>query len=243
MKIFFEFFYNNLDKYVHRPKIKRYLKKLKIDCKNIIDVGSHKGESIDFFYEMFNKSKIFGFEPQKDCYKYLEKKYKFTKNIKVINHALGEKREIKKIYKNHLSTTATFSKVNLNSKHHFIKSFLLGKKNSGYYNYEKVKINNLKYYLKKFSINNIDLIKIDTEGHELEVLQGFKNNFKLIKIIIIEQNSTDYYKNYNLKKIKNILKKNFFINVKNIKFPFMNFTDSFYINSKKIRLKDLNEKI
>ena len=140
MRLIFEFIYNILDVYLHRIRIKNYLKKLDLNCKNIIDIGSHKGESIDFFLQMYHKSKIFGFEPQYDCYNYLKRKFNSKNNIKVVNSALGKIKGSKKLYKNLLSTTSTFSTLNSNSKHYKIKSFLLGNKSAGFYNNEIVKI-------------------------------------------------------------------------------------------------------
>ena len=138
----------------------------------------------------------------------------------------------KKLIKNLLSTTSTFSKLNTNSKHFKIKSLILRDSNAGYYGNENVKINTLSSFYKKNKLSEIDIVKIDTEGHEIEVLLGLKSISKNIKIIIIEHNFTDYYINYDLEKIKNFLRKNSFENKANFKFPFMNYTDSIYINAK-----------
>ena len=47
----------------HKKKIVSFFKtKLKNNPINIIDVGAHKGETIDIFYKNFNISKIFAFE-------------------------------------------------------------------------------------------------------------------------------------------------------------------------------------
>ena len=70
-------------------------------------------------------------------------------------------------------------------------------------------------------IKKINLLKIDTEGNEMQVLIGAKKSLKKTEIILIEHNFTDYYKNYDLNKISLFLEKNFFKNIKNFKFPFM----------------------
>lgn len=231
MRLIFRYIYDFLDDYFHRPKIEGYLKNLNLQCKTIIDIGSHTGESINFFSKLYPNSKIFGFEPQKNCFIKLKKKFN-SKKIRIENYAIGKKKSKKKLYNNYLSTTSTFSKLNKNSKHFKIKSFILGNPNAGYYCNETVKINTLSYFYKKSRLTNIDIVKIDTEGHEIEVLYGLKSIVKNINIIIIEHNYTDYYVNYDLKKIKNFLKRNSFKNKANFKFPFMNYTDSVYINAK-----------
>lgn len=231
MRLVFKYIYDFLDNNFHRPKLERYLKNLNLKCKTIIDIGSHTGESISFFTKLYPNSKIFGFEPQKNCFIQLKKKFS-SKKIKIENYALGKKKNKKKLYKNYLSTTSTLSKLNTNSKHFKIKSFILGNTNAGYYTNETVKVITLSNYYKKNKLHKIDIVKIDTEGYEIEVLLGLKSISRNIKVIIIEHNFTDYYVNYDLKKIKNFLKRNSFENQVNFKFPFMKYTDSVYINSK-----------
>jgi hypothetical protein len=86
---------------------------------------------------------------------------------------------------------------------------------------EMIKIKNLK---------NIDLIKIDTEGHEYEVLQGLKSNIKIVKIILIEFHNDNIFINYNANKIhKYLINNNFYLQEK-IKFPFTTWEDRVYIN-------------
>ena len=61
----------------------------------------------------------------------------------------------------------------------------------GSYDIKTIKLEDL---IKKKKINNIDLLKIDTEGHELFVLQGIKNlladNKIFLQIEIFPQNIT-----------------------------------------------------
>tara|TARA_B100001094_G_scaffold64450_1_gene60471 strand:+ start:2549 stop:3211 length:663 start_codon:yes stop_codon:yes gene_type:complete len=47
-------------------------------------------------------------------------------------------------------------------------------------------------YLTQNKISNVDFIKIDTEGHELQILQGFGNYLKNTKIIQFEYGGTTY---------------------------------------------------
>ena len=232
MRLIFEIIYNFLDKYIHRFRIHKFLLNLDIRFKLILDVGSHKGESIDGFLKIFNDCSIIGFEPQKDCFNFLNKKFKKTVKVKIQNFALDRKKGTKKLRKNILSTTSTFSKTNPLSKHYKIKSILLGKKNAGFLKEESVKINTLDNFTKSMKIKKINLLKIDTEGNEMQVLIGAKKSLKKTEIILIEHNFTDYYKNYDLNKISLFLEKNFFKNIKNFKFPFMSYTDAIYVNTK-----------
>ena len=97
---------------------------------------------------------------------------------------------------------------------------------------EKVKTINLSKIIKLNKIKTIDLAKIDTEGHELEVLKGFKNNIKNVKYVLIEFRNDKIYRSYNSKKIHNYLIKNKFILKDIMKFPFTTWEDRFYFNSR-----------
>ena len=81
-------------------------------------------------------------------------------------------------------------------------------------------------------IQLVDLIKIDTEGHEAEVLEGANKMLqKKIKYILIEFHFSKIYKNYNISKIEQILKKNNFKIIKKFKFPLLTFEDRIYKKS------------
>ena len=93
-----------------------------------------------------------------------------------------------------------------------------------------IKTINLKDFFKKKNLKRVDLIKIDTEGHEFEVLIGLGNKIKIVKAFLIEFHDNKTYQNYNYKKIENLLKKNNFLLKKRIKFPFTTWEDRLYLN-------------
>ena len=76
------------------------------------------------------------------------------------------------------------------------------------------------------------MLKIDTEGHEYQVLQGLGKKINKVKIILIEFHNDKIYKNYNSKKIhKYLIKKNFDLKTR-IKFPFTEWEDRIYLSNK-----------
>ena len=77
-------------------------------------------------------------------------------------------------------------------------------------------------------INKIDLIKIDTEGHELAVLIGIENKISKVKNILIEFHNDEIFHNYNPDKVHQYLIKNNFVLLKKFKFPFTTWEDRFY---------------
>ena len=61
-------------------------------------------------------------------------------------------------------------------------------------------------FIDKKKIENIDILKIDTEGYELNVLKGLKKNHYKIKIIYFEHHYDDMIeKNYKFSDVKKIL--------------------------------------
>jgi hypothetical protein len=57
----------------------------------------------------------------------------------------------------------------------------------------KIKVIRMDDYIMANDIQNIDLLKIDTQGHEPEVLEGFGNLLEKVNIIITELMFFDYY--------------------------------------------------
>ncbi len=85
--------------------------------------------------------------------------------------------------------------------------------------------------IKKNSVNKIDLLKIDTEGHELQVLKGAGSFLKnKVNFMLIEIHNSNIFIDYDAKKIHNFLKKNKFILRKKYKFPFTTWEDRIYQN-------------
>ena len=136
----------------------------------------------------------------------------------------------KKLNINIKTSTSTFSDYNEESYWKKTKDFLLtGFNNSSIINSEIVQSITLDNFCKKKIIKNIDLLKIDTEGHEFEVLLGAKNLLKKdIRYILIEFHFSKIYKDYDKNKIEKILKKNNFVLIKKFKFPFLTFEDRIY---------------
>ena len=213
--------------YWHEPNILKSLKKLNINY--IFDVGSHRGESIDYFIKLKNLKKIQSFEPQKDIFLVLKKKYKNNNKVILNQIALSQNENYKDFYINDLSSTSSFSRLNKKSLWLKIKNKILNKKNPII---NKIKIRSLTIdkFIKQKKIKKIDLLKIDTEGHELEVLKGALKTIQehKVKFILIELHFSKMYQNYSKKKIESFLAKNNFFLLKKFKFPFLSFVDNLY---------------
>lgn len=62
---------------INKRKVINFFKsKFKNNKIKVIDIGAHKGETLEIFYKNFNLEKIFCFEPNQELFEILKKKKK-----------------------------------------------------------------------------------------------------------------------------------------------------------------------
>jgi len=226
-------FFDIIDKYMHQKRILRYLKINNNNIKTFFDVGAHNGTYTDLIRKNFNVKKIFMFEPQNNIYKFIKKKYTKDRRIKIFNFVVSNTVKKQKLNINLHDLTSSLTKLNKNNSYLNYKAKLFSSDLENIVDkvYE-VKSLKLSKILKKKNITRVDFLKIDTEGHELQVLQGIGSHIKKVRYILIEFHIDDIYLNYNPKKIHQYLIKNNFILKETLKFPFTTWEDRFYLNRK-----------
>ena len=212
----------------HHYKISLYVKKL--GCNTLIDVGCHKGEFLNSFLKIKIFKKFYCFEPQKEIYKNLKKKFKNNKKVRLYNYSLGENESKKKMYLSNLTSLSTMSKINQKSDWFKIKNLIVGDKNR-INMYQIVNQKKIDTVFKNISLKN-SFLKIDVEGYELNVLYGAKNKIKEIPFVIVEKHTfNQYYNNFSL--VNDFLLKNNFKIIKNFYYPTLHYKDVLYKNKKK----------
>lgn len=178
---------------------------------NIIDVGASDGLAVKFFKNNLNVNKIICFEPYESYVKILKK----NKELIIFPYAIGNKNISKKIYFPRYNIFGkffdliTYAHYDYKLLQHFIKDF-------SYKNNLKIVSSILKIKKIKKIKYKIDLIKIDTNGYELNVIRGL---LKLIQkdkpVLIIEINKdakliSTILKKYNYEGFYYSIKKNSF---------------------------------
>jgi len=217
----------------HESRILNKLILLNFNPKIIIDVGAHIGEMTKIFLKNFkNVKKIYCFEPQKEIFSSLKKKFNKNRKIVCINKACSYKVAYSQFNISFHRRSSTLEKVNDNNFYHIIKSFIVfGKIRDLLYRRVEIKTITLDQFLNNRKLS-VDLLKIDVEGSELKVLKGCQKNIKNIKVILIEILNHNLIKNYSRKDIFSFFKKNNFELYATYKFPLYRFEDRIYINRK-----------
>ena len=202
----------------------------------IFDVGAHHGESIKKFIKNFEIDEIHSFEASSINYMKLTQNIENTQDKNIVLNNFGLSDEKKEFFINQFSesSSSTLSKINEKSKYFLKKANILGLlKNKKYYENLKVKLETLDNYIKKKGIKKIDLLKIDTEGHEFYVLKGCKNDISKINLIYFEHHYDDMLdKGYTFSQIHNFLGENGFKKIYKSKMFFRKTFEYIYQNIK-----------
>jgi FkbM family methyltransferase len=144
------------------------------------DVGANIGKYTKLLYSTFPESAIFSFEPNEHSYSIINKEIKtpLPNNIQLHPIGLSSRDELLNLisYENNASS----SHASLSAE---IFTDLYKSTDNIYIQSKFVTLDN---FCCEHNINKIDFLKIDTEGHELEVLKGAVNMLKENKINIIQ---------------------------------------------------------
>ena len=213
---------------IHQKRISSFLQNKSI--KTVIDIGAHKGEFAQNALKIKSVNKIIAFEPQKKIFQLLKEKFANNKKITLNNFALSEKVEKKIMKINKMTATSTLNhEINKNSLYFKFKSFLLYQKNS-IISEEEINTTTFDVFFNEETFDENTLVKIDTEGYELQVLKGSERKIKEVKYILIENQFSKMYKGVNFKDCHDFLRKKNFKLLKKFRFPTLHYEDRLYIN-------------
>ena len=164
----------------------------------ILDIGAHVGKYTEIFAKC--KCQVYAFEPTKKIFNILKNKCITYKNVECINKAVWIEKTTLKLYEHELSKKDK-NEVKLSQSN----SLLFEKTNVRKDYYQEIETENLSEFIFNFD-KNIDFIKMDIEGAEIEVLNHLIDTgaIKNINYIICE---THEKKNEFLKEPTELLKK------------------------------------
>jgi len=169
----------------------------------VIDVGANVGKTLQKFLALWPNGKFICFEPQTECLGTLIdiQNSHPDSDITVVELAAGNTdNSLLTFYSHDVSSGMSgFNKINIDS----MDSIRLAKirnqsdefsKYLDEVNHErKIKTVRLDKYLNIHNINQVDVLKIDTQGFEAEVLEGLGQLLEKTGIVIAELMLYDYY--------------------------------------------------
>ncbi len=166
----------NLDGLYEKTNLEFFIEWIKSNCPSfldgtVLDIGANIGNHSVFFSNYFNK--VISFEPHPKIFKILNLNTEDKKNIEIHNFGLSNINGNNFMVENNLNMGG--SRITNNKKNIDLS----------------VALKKLDDFGKEYK--NITLLKIDAEGHELEVLEGAVNIINRNKpIIIFEQQKSDF---------------------------------------------------
>ena len=190
-------FMNNIEKEVYdifnKKKYIKFRKKI-----NIVDVGCYKGQfslslSKKFDKKSLNKIKFYLIDPNNKHKNYYKKNLNF--NYQFFNYAIDDKPESKKAFyiNNFYEASGSSLKGDSFKDNKYMKSRTIIKRFLNPINWsskmvikKNVSTINIYDFCKKNNLDYIDILKIDTEGTEVDIIKGLKKYNKKISIICIE---------------------------------------------------------
>jgi FkbM family methyltransferase len=152
----------------------------------IFDIGANVGQSIDFFRRIFPGARLFSFEPGAAAFTALREKYENDAEIQLFSIALGSKEEDRSFHE-YGSLLNSILPMDADPANRFA-------------NYDRkdissVRVMTLENLWRELKSPGIHLLKIDTQGFDLEVLHGGAAVFDAgaIDNVLIEMNFVPMY--------------------------------------------------
>jgi FkbM family methyltransferase len=131
-----------------------------------VDIGANNGTYCYFFKEIKKAKRVLAFEPLPNLYKKLEI---WFKNIELFNLALSNKKETTNIHIPIINNKLYESRAKLDD--------LKEDQENGFKEIE-INVDTLDNILNSVKTDQLDIIKIDIEGHELKAIEGASQTIK-----------------------------------------------------------------
>jgi FkbM family methyltransferase len=156
--------------------------------KIVFDIGTYQGSFVDEFLTLNSEISFHCFEPSKESYQNLENKYKLSNKVKINHCAVSD-----------YSGSATLNINSFKETNSLLEAVPINKKIDQLtqkQSTEIVEVISLNEYCLKNGINDIDLVKIDTQGNSFNVLKGSDSllSSKKVKFLYIEAEFIEIYK-------------------------------------------------
>jgi FkbM family methyltransferase len=161
--------------------IKKFLNK---EDPVIIECGAAVGNMVSLYLKQYKNPKIFAFEPQPQFVEILKEKFEDKENVHIHPMAVGsEESEVTFNVLNRPTASSVMPPAQMNKKYHGDQVDIS----------EKIKVKQIRLddVIKE---KEIDFIKLDIQGYEIEAFKGAEEILKRTKIITTEIEFVEEYK-------------------------------------------------
>lgn len=154
----------------------------------MFDVGANKGQTLAMFQRVFNKPVIHAFEPNKSLVELtLSPAHRGNPDVVINAAALGAEAGSLTFHESENNELSSFLSLEANEQNPF--------KGTTVQTNSTVPVWILDQYVKERELPPLDLLKIDTQGYDLHVLQGAREQLKAgrISLVMLEINFVPMY--------------------------------------------------
>jgi len=142
----------------------------------IVDVGANVGIFSIYMKTSYQDSRIYCFEPVPSTFHLLETNLKNVHNVKVFPFGLFNEDRTEKIQIHSTNTGANTIKMKEKLKDHF-------------YDTVEIELKKASIVFDELNLDKIDVLKIDTEGCEVEILDSISSRLSSIDYVLLEYHS------------------------------------------------------
>jgi FkbM family methyltransferase len=179
-----------------RRLARHYRRVLRASPQLVIDVGGNRGQTIRFFRRLDRRCVVHTFEPDPTLFAFLKEHFGGMDGIHLHPEGISDQAGEKLFHENVLGYTSTFERLDQDSAYLEKKARILGvDKQAIVKRSYPVQVTTLREFLAGITPCTVDVLKIDTEGHEHACLAGL---FPLpagvrIRFIQLEDHRDDMY--------------------------------------------------
>jgi FkbM family methyltransferase len=159
----------------------------------LIDVGAHRGESIEAFRTLFPFGKVMAIEANPHLAQELSASYQGVHDISIRNAAVSKESGTTQFFLNQSTQTSSIYEVNRDSRDSIAiatgSADSLGEINRAI-SVDAITLDSL---VKTEEIEQIDVLKIDVQGAEVDVLEGARNALRVTSVLKLEIALFDFY--------------------------------------------------
>jgi FkbM family methyltransferase len=156
----------------------------------IFDVGANDGQTVRTFLPAFSCAAIYSFEPDPQTFERLAASVKDEPRVRAVNAALGRETGNATLFRFKFDqTNSLLPKAEGAAQYLFDAEYMV---NAGTV---AVQITSIDEFCDKNGVEHVDLLKIDTQGYEVEVLEGARRllNSGSVSMIYAEVCFVRYY--------------------------------------------------